>query len=286
MFSPKIISQKIFWKSISRKFLFLEKIKFILKILCLFILVIILAYPQENKDINTNWNIIFILDNSLSMLAEDWEVNKTISRIDKSKEIINEIVNNNPWLKYSLLLFSWDSYISIPSTKDLNSFKMILASTKVAQNEMKWNLFKSIKNNLELIINNQQFWKTIVILLSDWEFHQTPNTEWWYKINSIGIGQNIWAKIPLEKKKWWAILYKKYNWRLVKTNINEQYLKQISKNSKWKYYKSNEVSKLSAKLPSQSEQGKRELPFIQILVLIVFIILSIELLINHVSLKK
>ena len=107
-FQPKIISEKIFqdWEKI-----FLEKIKFFIKILIFFFFILIFLNPSfwisEQDKKNISYEIVFWIDNSLSMFAKDWEEK---NRFERAKGKISDILNVTNW-EFWLLEFSWESFI-------------------------------------------------------------------------------------------------------------------------------------------------------------------------------
>jgi len=173
--SPKILSKKVFKKNISSKFIFFEKLKWVIWIIIIILFIITLSQLSEEKNTETvKWELIFVLDTSLSMLATDEKDlnNKKISRIDSAKNIINNIIDQNKWYKFWLIIFSWKSHIMLPPTSDTNSFKTILSWIKPDSTLWKWNVLKDTINKIITLSKSSELKIKKSVLISDWEFHE------------------------------------------------------------------------------------------------------------------
>lgn len=104
------------------------RIKFCLSLTALVMLIIVLARPQAGTKISNEKRngieAMVALDISNSMLAED----VAPSRLDKSKMLIENMIDGFKNDKVGLVVFAGSSYVQLPITTDFVSAKMFLQS--------------------------------------------------------------------------------------------------------------------------------------------------------------
>lgn len=97
---------------------YLRHLPFVMRLLALAALIIVIARPQSinSSDIsNTEGiDIVIALDVSTSMLAEDFKPN----RLEASKQVAAEFVNDRPNDKIGLVIFAGESFTQCPLTTD------------------------------------------------------------------------------------------------------------------------------------------------------------------------
>ena len=135
-------------------------VKFILSMTVLALLVIVLARPQAGTKISNEKRngieAMVALDISNSMLAED----VVPSRLDKSKMLIENMVDGFRNDKVGLVVFAGSSFIQLPITTDFVSAKMFLTDIGGAINTCTNSFTK--KNNVGRAI----------IVITDGEDHE------------------------------------------------------------------------------------------------------------------
>ena len=103
-------------------------VKFVLLLAALALLIVMIARPQFGTKIShekrTGIETIIAMDISNSMLAED----VTPSRLDRSKMMVENLVDNFTNDKIGLIVFAGDAFIQLPITSDYVSAKMFLSS--------------------------------------------------------------------------------------------------------------------------------------------------------------
>lgn len=103
-----------------------RKLKFWLKIAVLALIIVMLARPQMGAKISqekrNGIEVIIALDISNSMKATD----VAPSRLDKSKMLIENMVENFTNDKIGLVVFAGDAFVQLPITSDYVSAKMFL----------------------------------------------------------------------------------------------------------------------------------------------------------------
>lgn len=106
-----------------------KSLKFWLMIAALALLIVMLARPQMGTRISQEKRkgieVIISLDISNSMRAED----VVPSRLDKSKMLVENMVDNFTNDKVGLVVFAGDAFIQLPITSDYVSAKMFLQNT-------------------------------------------------------------------------------------------------------------------------------------------------------------
>lgn len=103
-----------------------REVKFWLMTSAVALLIVMLARPQMGTKINQEQRqgieVIIALDISNSMKAED----VVPSRLDKSKMLIENLVDNFTNDKIGLIVFAGDAFVQLPITSDYVSAKMFL----------------------------------------------------------------------------------------------------------------------------------------------------------------
>lgn len=106
-----------------------RELKFWLMIAALALIIIMLARPQMGSRINQETRkgieVIIALDISNSMKAED----VVPSRLDKSKLLVENMVDKFTEDKVGLVVFAGDAFVQLPITSDYVSAKMFLQNT-------------------------------------------------------------------------------------------------------------------------------------------------------------
>ncbi len=106
-----------------------KSLKFWLMVAALALLIVMLARPQMGTKISQEKRkgieVIISLDISNSMRAED----VIPSRLDKSKMLVENMVDNFTNDKVGLVVFAGDAFIQLPITSDYVSAKMFLQNT-------------------------------------------------------------------------------------------------------------------------------------------------------------
>ena len=181
-------------------------------------------------------NLVFVLDNSYSMLAEDIYP----SRFDKAKEIILKLANfYKEKDNLSLIIFAGDTEILVPPTSDFQSFSSFLINTTPEINSIQGSLLGKTLENLQNLacssLNNSFF-----IILSDGESFDNSLKEKAEKIRKcgneiffIGIGSSEGAPIPIRNKEFKIMGWRKdAEGKTIITRLNTVSISNIAKNTK------------------------------------------------------
>ena len=176
-------------------------------------------------------DIVFAVDVSKSMLAEDIAPN----RIEKSKRIVSEIINNLTSDRIGIIAYAGQAFPQLPITTDYASAKMFLQG-------MNTNMLSSqgtaIDDAIELAktyYNDEEQTNRVLFIISDGEDHSNRAVdavegavEEGIKVFTIGIGTAKGAPIP-EKANGVVQSYKKdQKGEVVITKLNTDILNDIA----------------------------------------------------------
>lgn len=152
-----------------------NKKKLIIRILIIILIFIInLRFMTEDKNGESyvsNLDIVMVVDNSISMVAEDYNGNNR--RLDAVKDDLKYILNKIPSASYSMITFDSKSYIRSPFTTDRDCIDSIIDTMDVKLSFYSAGSNITIfKNDLKYLLNSSKKkdnHKRIVIIVSDGE---------------------------------------------------------------------------------------------------------------------
>tara|TARA_B100000886_G_scaffold67761_1_gene42690 strand:- start:223 stop:1263 length:1041 start_codon:yes stop_codon:yes gene_type:complete len=221
-------------------------LKLILECLVVLLLSIGLANPKigtELKSINREGvDIVFAIDVSKSMLAEDVAPNRLL----RSKRIISEIINSLSTDRVGIVAYASQAIPQVPLTTDFASVKNFL---QVIDTDMLSSQGTSIDSALNLSANffdQNSETNRVLILLSDGEDHDDiPQSlinliiENNINLISIGVGQDSGSTIPIKINGTVDSYKKDNNGEVVITKRNSEILNKIASSSGGEYIDGN-----------------------------------------------
>ncbi|HCR85739.1 MAG TPA: hypothetical protein DIV86_03580 [Alphaproteobacteria bacterium] len=183
-----------------------SKRKAYFRLTCLFFFIIFSALALSNprwdfteiESYRPNSNIIFLIDISNSMLAED----EKPSRLDRAKQEISDIMNNIENANFGLIAFAHQAHVISPVTNDKENLNFLLPSvTSDIVSIQGSNIVAALKaaNNLAKVTEGSV---NYFIILSDGGFEslaELPKNDKKVQIISYGLGTLEGAPIPDEK---------------------------------------------------------------------------------------
>ena len=201
----------------------------------LIFLVLAMINPQMGTKMETfkrfGVDIVFAVDVSRSMLAEDIVPN----RLEKSKQLVNQIINTLNGDRIGIVAYAGKAFPQLPITTDYSSGKMFLQSMNT---DMISSQGTAIDEAIQLATNyydDESKIERILIIISDGEDHNDVSvdmakiaSEKGIIIYTIGVGKEKGAPIPIKKN---GIIqsYKKDNkGEVVITKLNRQVLVDIA----------------------------------------------------------
>ncbi len=221
-------------------------LKLVLELFVILFLSIALANPKigtELKSINREGvDIVFAIDVSKSMLAEDVAPN----RLTRSKRIISEIINSLSSDRVGIVAYAAQAIPQVPLTTDFASVKNFL---QVIDTDMLSSQGTSIDSALNLSVNffdQNSDTNRVLILISDGEDHDDiPESiinlisENNINLITIGIGQEAGTTIPIKIDGTVDSYKKDINGDVVITKRNSDFLLKIATSSKGEYIDGN-----------------------------------------------
>ena len=221
---------------------FKSSLKFIILCLAVGFLVIGLINPKIGTKLETikreGVDIVFAIDVSKSMLAEDVAPN----RLEKSKQLVTQIINNLASDRVGIIAYAGKAFPQLPITTDYASAKMFLQSMNT---DMLSSQGTAINEAIQLSRNyfdDEEQTNRVLIILSDGEDHNDLSvevaeaaSEEGIKIYTVGVGSEKGGPIPL-KRNGVVMSYKKdQNNETVITKLNEETLRLIANEAKGGY---------------------------------------------------
>ena len=221
---------------------FKSSLKFIILCLAVGFLVIGLINPKIGTKLETikreGVDIVFAIDVSKSMLAEDVAPN----RLEKSKQLVTQIINNLASDRVGIIAYAGKAFPQLPITTDYASAKMFL---QCMNTDMLSSQGTAINEAIELSRNyfdDEEQTNRVLIIISDGEDHNDLSvevaeaaSEEGIKIYTIGVGSEKGGPIPL-KRNGVVMSYKKdQNNETIITKLNEETLRLIANEAKGGY---------------------------------------------------
>ena len=206
-------------------------VKFVLLLTALVLIILMIARPQFGTKINrekrTGIETIIAMDISNSMLAED----VTPSRLDRSKMMVENLVDHFTNDKIGLIVFAGDAFIQLPITSDYVSAKMFLSSITPSMIATQGtDIAKAITMSTNSFTQQEGVGKAIIVI-TDGEDHEGGALEAakeaqnkGMRVYVLGVGSPKGAPIPTGNGD-----YMKDNMgQTVMTGLNEEMCRQIA----------------------------------------------------------
>lgn len=188
-------------------------------------------------------DIVFAVDVSKSMLAEDVAPN----RLEKSKQLVSQLINQLGSDRIGILAYSGSAFPVLPMTSDYGVAKMFLQSMNPGMISSQGT---SIDQAIELasakFFNKKDKTNKLLIIISDGEDH-TDNAEsaaeeaqkLGIKIITVGVGTEKGGPIPLKRNGIVESFQRDNDDQVVITKRNAEVLSKIAKSTKGGYVDGN-----------------------------------------------
>lgn len=275
---------------------YLRHAPFILRVLAIATLILVLARPQSTD----NWqnsstegiDIMFAMDISGSMLAEDLKPN----RLEAAKDVAASFINGRPTDNIGLVLFSGESFTQCPLTTDhtvlLNLFKDIQSGMIEDGTAIGLGLANAVSR-----IKDSQAKSKVIILLTDGSNNMgeiAPLTaaqiakSFGIRVYAIGVGTEGEAPYPFQTA--FGVKYQN-----VPVDIDEKTLTQIAVETGGQYFRAtdnkslkaiySEIDQMEKTKISVQEFSKKQEEY-KYFALLAFLILLIEILLRNTLLRN
>ena len=271
-------------------------VKFWLLLGALALLIVMLARPQMGTKIShekrTGIETIICMDISNSMLAED----VTPSRLDRSKMMVENLVDHFSDDKIGLIVFAGDAFVQLPITSDYVSAKMFLSSIDPSMMATQGTDIAAAITMASHSFTQQEGVGKAIIVITDGEDHEggameaaKDAREKGMNTYVLGVGSPNGAPIPTGNGDY----LKDNSGQTVMTGLNEEMCRQLAdagggayihveNNSRAQEQLDNELDKLAKKEISSTIYSDYDEQF-QAVGIIVLLLLIIEICILEIK---
>ena len=247
--TQSIFADKTLMKRLSpNRSFFKPFLKLLILTLCILFLIFGLVNPKIGTELETvkreGVDIVFVVDVSKSMLAEDIAPN----RLEKSKRLVSAIVNQLVSDRVGIIAYAAQAVPQLPITTDYGAAKMFLQSLNT---DMLSSQGTAVDSALDLSItyfNDQDQTNRVVFLISDGEDHSDEAekaairaNEFGVRVLTLGVGTGSGAPITIKKNGIVETYKKDLEGNVVITKKNANILKTISEVSNGAYYDGNDT---------------------------------------------
>ncbi|MFL2616619.1 MAG: VWA domain-containing protein [Flavobacteriaceae bacterium] len=241
-------------------------LKFIIISIALLMLVISLVNPKIGTELKTvkreGVDIVFAIDVSKSMLAEDIAPN----RIIKSKRIVSELFNNLGSDRVGIIAYASTAIPVLPITTDFSSARMFLESLNTDMLSSQGTSIAEAINLSKNYFNDENQTNRVLCVISDGEDHEIQNNnlsdiarESGITIISIGVGSPNGAPIPIKENDIVKSYKKDDKGEVVITKLNENILKDMAIQTGGIYFKGDNTSSVVSSIVEElKEMDKQE----------------------------
>lgn len=229
------------------KSIFKPVLKFSLVLMGLIFLILALVNPKMGikmeKVKRQGIDIVFAIDVSKSMLAEDVAPN----RLEKSKQIVSQLINQLGSDRIGIIAYSGSAFPVLPMTSDYAVAKMFLQTMNPGMISSQGT---SIDEAINLAANNffdkKDKTNKLLVIISDGEDHSDnaqnaaeDADKIGLKIITVGVGTEKGGPIPLKRNGMVESFQKDQDNQVVITKRNAEVLSVIAKSTKGGYVDGN-----------------------------------------------
>lgn len=230
---------------------FKQYLKMVMLSMAFLMMIIALVNPKVGSKLKTikrqGVDIVFALDVSKSMLAEDIAPNRLL----KSRQIISKVIDKLGGDRIGIIAYAGKSYPLLPITTDYAAAKMMLQN---ADTDMIPSQGTAIASAIEM--TNQYFddedqKNRILVIISDGEDHEADALAAaqaakgkGIKIYSIGVGTESGGPIPIKTRGQVTGYKKDRKGNVVVTKLDKRVLMEVAQVSGGKYMDSQDTRQI------------------------------------------
>jgi len=217
-------------------------LKFFLFALALTFFALALVNPKIGTKIETlkreGVDVVFALDVSKSMLAEDIAPN----RLMKSKQLVSQIINSLAGDRVGIIGYAGSAFPQVPITTDFGSAKLFLSSMNTDMVSSQGTAITEAISLAKTYYNDEEQTNRVLFIISDGEDHEgnvegivKEAAELGIKIYTIGVGSEAGAPIPIKKNGILQFYKRDQDNQQVVTKLNTDTLEEIAANGNGTY---------------------------------------------------
>lgn len=215
--------------------IFKSVLKFLVLSLALFCLSVALVNPKIGTKLETvkreGVDIVFALDVSKSMLAEDIAPN----RLEKSKQLITQIINSLAGDRVGIIGYAGSAFPQVPITTDFSAAKLFLTSMNTNMVSSQGTAITEAIAMAQTYYNDEEQTNRVLFIISDGEDHAgnvatvvQEAADMGIRIFTIGVGSEKGAPIPVKRNGILQNYKRDQNNEQVITRLNLETLTEIS----------------------------------------------------------
>lgn len=220
--------------------------KSILKIFVLCLAIACLSFALVNPKIGTKIenvkregvDIVFALDVSKSMLAEDIAPN----RLEKSKQLITQIINSLVGDRVGIIGYAGSAFPQVPITTDFSAAKLFLNGMNTDMVSSQGTAINQAMKLAETFYDDEGQTNHVLFIVSDGEDHEGNVSEIaseaakkGIRVFTIGVGTVEGGPIPIKQNGVLQFYLRDKNNEQVITRLSEETLKEIAKTTNGAY---------------------------------------------------
>jgi Ca-activated chloride channel family protein len=220
--------------------------KSVLKILVLCLAIACFSFGLVNPKIGTKLetvkrqgvDIVFALDVSKSMLAEDIAPN----RLEKAKQLITQIINSLGGDRVGIIGYAGSAFPQVPITTDFGSAKLFLSGMNTDMVSSQGTAITEAIKMAETFYDDEGQTNRILFIVSDGEDHggniseiASEAAKKGIRIFTIGVGTLKGGPIPIKKNGVLQYYKRDQNNEQVITRLGEETLKEIAEKTNGEY---------------------------------------------------
>ncbi len=220
--------------------------KSVLKVLVLSLAIACLSFALVNPKIGTKLetvkregvDIVFALDVSKSMLAEDIAPN----RLEKAKQLITQIINSLAGDRIGIIGYAGSAFPQVPITSDFSSAKLFLSGMNTDMVSSQGTAITEAIEMAETFYDDEEQTNRVLFIISDGEDHEGNFSEIaeeaaqkGIRIFTIGVGTVEGGPIPIKENGVLQYYKRDQNNEQVITRLGEETLKEIAQTTNGEY---------------------------------------------------
>nr|WP_293303940.1 VWA domain-containing protein [Allomuricauda sp.] len=222
---------------------FKSAVKLVFLLAGLSLLVLGLVNPKIGTKLETvkreGVDIVFAVDVSKSMLAEDIAPN----RLEKAKRLVSEIINQLASDRIGIIAYAGQAYPQLPITTDYGAAKMFLQSMNTDMLSSQGTAIDAAIDLATTYYDDSEQTNRVLFIVSDGEDHSEGNTinavesavQNGIRVFTIGVGKPKGAPIPIKRNGVVESLKKDNQGEVVITKLNEAVLAEVADRGNGEY---------------------------------------------------
>lgn len=183
-------------------------------------------------------DVVFALDVSKSMLAEDIAPN----RLEKSKQLVTQIINSLAGDRIGVIGYAGSAFPQVPITTDFSSAKLFLSGMNTDMVSSQGTAINEAIRMAETYFDDEDQTNRVLFIISDGEDHEgsvseiaSEANEMGIRIFTIGVGTIQGGPIPIKRNGVLQSYKRDQNNEQVITRLGEETLKGIAEAAEGEY---------------------------------------------------